>query len=91
MQGRDEQAEKILYRLHSDASDPEHEFARAEFYQIQKQLHIDKTLGNSWKIMFTKPSYLKRVGFACGLTFMIQSGGDLVINSKFHMQNPGSS
>lgn len=81
LQGREEQAESVLLKLHSNASDPEHEFARSEMYQIRKQIHIDKTLGSSWGHIFRKRSYLKRVGFACGLTFFIQSGGDLVINS----------
>lgn len=65
MQDREEEAQKILLQLHDDASDPEHEFARAEMYQIQKQLHIDRTLGSSWMHIFRKKSYLKRVGMAC--------------------------
>lgn len=65
MKNREEEAQAILYRLHSDSSDPNHEFASAEMYQIQKQLAIDRTLDNSWMDMFRKRSYLKRVGMAC--------------------------
>lgn len=65
MKDREEEAQKILHRLHSDPSDPEHEFARAEMFQIQKQIRIDRTLGNSWMHIFRKRSYLKRVGMAC--------------------------
>ena len=87
MKDREEEAQAILFRLHSDPSDSEHEFARAEMYQIQKQIRVDRTLGNSWKRMFTKRSYLKRVAMACGLTFFIQSSGDLVINSTYPTTN----
>lgn len=75
MQGRESEAEAILNRLHSDSSDPENEYARAEYFQIVRQLHIDKTLGNS--------SYRKRAIMAMAITFFVQSSGDLVINSQF--------
>ena len=65
MQDREEEARRILHRLHSDSSDANHEFATAEMYQIQKQIRIDRTLGNSWMHLFRKRSYLKRVGMAC--------------------------
>lgn len=81
MKGQEAKAQAILEKLHSDASDPDHEFAKAEFYQIVKQLHIDKTLGNSWMHIIKKPSYRKRAIIAVLLTSFIQSSGDLVINS----------
>jgi hypothetical protein len=65
MKDREEEAQTILYHLHSDASDPDHEFASAEMYQIKKQLHIDRTLDNGWVHLFKKPSYRKRVAMAC--------------------------
>ena len=82
MKGREDEARNILNKLHSDRSDPENEFARAEFYQIQKQLHIDRTLDTSWWHMIKKPSYRKRFLIAVSVTGFIQSSGDLVINSK---------
>jgi hypothetical protein len=81
MQDRIEEARIILDRLHSDPSDPDDTFARAEFYQIQKQLMIDRTLGSSWMDMFRKPSYRKRAFIALGTTGIIQCSGVLVINS----------
>lgn len=81
--GRENEAKAILEQLHSDKSDPDHTFANTEFYQIQKQLYIDQTLGNSWMHIFRKPSNRKRAYIGCGMTFFIQSSGDLVINSKF--------
>ncbi|KIW14757.1 hypothetical protein PV08_07542 [Exophiala spinifera] len=81
MQGRDEEAKQILFRLHSNPNDPENEFANAEYYQIEKQIAIDKTLGNSWMHMIKKPSYRKRCLLAIGTTGIIQCSGVLVINN----------
>ncbi len=71
MKDRIEDARDILLRLHDDATDPQHEFARAEMYQIQKQISIDRTLGSSWIHIFRKKSYLKRVGMACVRTLIV--------------------
>ncbi|KAK5095207.1 hypothetical protein LTR70_003635 [Exophiala xenobiotica] len=81
MKGRTQEAHDVLVKLHSHKSDPAHEVAEAEFYQINKQVAIDRTLGTSWKIMFTKPSYRKRALLAVGTTGIIQCSGVLVINN----------
>jgi len=81
MQGRTEEARKVLIKLHSNKHDPNHEGAEAEFYQIKKQIAIDRTLGSSWADMFTKPSYRKRALLAIGTTGIIQCSGVLVINN----------
>lgn len=78
LQGRTEEAHQILIQLHSNKNDPDHTGAEAEFYQINKQIAIDRTLGSSWKIMFTKPSYRKRALLAIGTTGIIQCSGVLV-------------
>lgn len=75
MKDRLDEAKVILDRLHSDPSDPNNEFARSEFYQIQKQIAIDKMLDSSWITMFRKPSYRKRAFLAIGTTFFIQCSG----------------
>jgi MFS family permease len=77
MQDRIEEAQTILNKLHSDPSDPDNTFARAEFYQIQKQIAIDRTLPSSWYHMFKRPSYRKRAFYAMGTTFFIQCSGVL--------------
>jgi len=82
MNGRVEEARQILDRLHSDPSDPDNEFARAEFFQIQKQVAVDLTLDRSWLSFFRKPSYRKRALLAIGTTGFIQCSGVLVINSE---------
>jgi hypothetical protein len=81
MQDRIEDAKLVLERLHSTPGDVDNSYAAAEFYQIQKQVVIDKTLGSSWKHMFKKPSYRKRALLALGTTAIIQCSGVLVINS----------
>lgn len=83
MNDRVEEAKAILDNLHSDPSDPENTYAATEFYQIQKQIAIDRTLGASWIQLFKKPSYRKRAFLALGLTGIIQCSGVLVINSQF--------
>lgn len=81
MQDRIDEARVILDRLHSDPTDPDNEYARSEFYQIQKQIFIDRTLESSWIAMFRRPSYRKRAMYAIGTTFFIQCSGVLVINN----------
>jgi hypothetical protein len=83
MNDRLDEAKVILQRLHSTSKDStDDEYALAEFYQIQKQVLIDRTLGSSWVHMFKKPSYRKRALLAIGTTGIIQCSGVLVINSE---------
>jgi len=77
MQGRDAEAEAVLMKLHADPTDPNNDAAKAEFYQIQKQIAIDRTLGNSWMHILKKPSYRKRALLAVGITGIIQCSGVL--------------
>ena len=82
MQDRGEEAKNILLRLHDDPSDPHHSFARSEYVQIQKQLALDRTLDDSWKHIFSKPSLRKRLWLSIATTGFIQCSGVLVINSE---------
>ena len=83
MNDRLHEAKAILQRLHSTSKDTtDDEYALAEFYQIQKQVLIDRTLGSSWVHMFKKPSYRKRAFLEIGTTGIIQCSGVLVINSE---------
>lgn len=81
MQGRDAEAEAVLFKLHADPSDPNNDAARAEFYQIQQQIALDRTLGNTWRHIWKKPSYRKRALLAVATTAIIQCSGVLVINN----------
>ncbi|EXJ74794.1 uncharacterized protein A1O5_01490 [Cladophialophora psammophila CBS 110553] len=78
MKGRVEEAEKIVLRLHVIPGDEDQEFARGEFYQMQKQAEFDRTL--SWDVFFKK-SYRRRTMLAVGFAFVGQSTGVLVINN----------
>lgn len=79
---REEEAHKVLRRLHSDKNDPTHNFALKEFYQIQKQAELDVKIPHSWLDLFKKPSYLKRVYVASLTNGLSQCSGVLVINSE---------
>jgi MFS family permease len=83
LKGRLEEAKSILDKLHSDKSDPDNTYARSEFYQIQKQILIDRTLDSSWIHIIKKASYRKRALLAIGTCGIIQCSGVLVINSKY--------
>jgi len=81
MQGRSDEAWKVISDLHADPSDPDSEYARKEFYQIQKQTEIDRTLNPTWKEMFVKPSYRRRSIMAIVFAFIGQSTAILVVNN----------
>lgn len=85
MKGRHEEAEAVLFKLHTDPSDPNNDAAAAESYQIRKQIAIDQTLGNSWLQIIKKPSYRKRALFAMLITGAGQCAGvSLVVSFMFH-------
>jgi hypothetical protein len=81
MVGRVEEAREIVMRLHHVKGDPDQEYARGEFYQMQKQTEFDQTLNPTWRQIFTKPSYRKRSLLVCGFSFIGQSTAVLVINN----------
>ncbi|KIX98818.1 uncharacterized protein Z520_05279 [Fonsecaea multimorphosa CBS 102226] len=81
MVGRVEEARKITMKLHHIKGDPDQEYARGEFYQMQKQTEFDMKLDSSWKAVFTKPNYRKRAVLAIGFAFIGQSTAVLIINN----------
>jgi MFS family permease len=81
MKGRVEEARKIVMDLHQVPGDPDQEYARGEFYQMQKQAEFDRSLSPTYKAMFFKKSYRKRTILACGFAFIGQSTAVLVINN----------
>jgi len=48
MKGEHEKAKEIVLKLHSIKGDSDQEFARSEFYQMQKQTELDRTLDPGW-------------------------------------------
>ena len=81
MKGRNEEAREVIMNLHRTKVDSDQEFARAEFYQMQKQTEFDLTLNPTWWEMFRRPSYRKRTMLAMGFAFIGQSTAVLVINN----------
>ncbi|KAF1981968.1 MFS general substrate transporter [Aulographum hederae CBS 113979] len=81
MKGHAEKAREIVMRIHSIPDDPDQEYPRSEFYQMQKQAEHDKKLEPTWLEMFTKPSYRKRTMLGCLFAFLGQSTAVLVINN----------
>lgn len=79
---RIEEARAIIHRMHSDPSDPTDEFAKREFYQMQKQIALDITFKTSYWEIFTRPSMRKRALTTILLEFCLMSSGVLVILSK---------
>jgi len=81
MVGRVDEVRDVVMRLHHVKGDPDQEYARGEFYQMQKQTEFDKSLNSSWIEMFRRPSYRKRTMLAIGFAFLGQSTAVLVINN----------
>lgn len=80
--GRPEEALQIILKLHKDEHDSENVFAYREFEQIKQQHIIDKENEVSWKDMFLKKSYRKRLIIGFVVMFASQTTGTTVINSK---------
>jgi len=81
LKDRSEEAFQIVHRLHAGPNDPNHNFAKREFYQMRKQLELDMRLSGSYWEIFKRPSFRKRALLTMALTFLTQSCGTLVINS----------
>ena len=88
MQGCDAEVESVLLKLHANRGDPNNDAAKAECYQIQKQIAIDRTLGNSWWHIIKKPSYRRRALLAIGVTGIIQCSGVLGTSSTSEDASP---
>jgi sugar porter (SP) family MFS transporter len=80
---RPEEALQVLKRLHTTKQDPQGHEAEREFYQMQKQLELDRrikaTVGNF--DIFTSPSNRKRALFAFGMMFGNMFTGILVVTN----------
>lgn len=48
MNGKVDKARDIVLKLHEIHGDPDQEFARGEFYQMQKQTERDREMNASW-------------------------------------------
>lgn len=85
-----EDAWKVVSKLHVISGDPQQEFARSEFYQMQKQAEADQRMDTSWKTICTRPSYRKRMLIGMAFAFFGQSTGAFVVNNYVRSQVPFS-
>ncbi|OQV06790.1 hypothetical protein CLAIMM_11315 [Cladophialophora immunda] len=81
MHGEVDKAREVVSKLHATKDDPQQEFARSEFYQMQKQAEADCEMETSWTGIFRKPSYRKRMLVGMGFAFFGQSTGAFVVNN----------
>jgi MFS family permease len=81
-QDKRDQAWEIVKRLHTSDDDPDHEYATAEFFQMRKQMELERAMDSSWLEMLRRPSYRKRLVIVLALPFILYSTGNLVITSK---------
>ena len=75
MHDRYDEAQKVLLSLHT------REEAAVELVEINAQMQIDRTLGNSYWDLIRKPSYRKRAILAFGTTCLCNFSGVLVISN----------
>lgn len=85
---RVEEARHIIFRMHSSLDDPEHEFARREFFQMKKQIRLDAEFATSYWSILKKSSMRKRLAMTVFLEFALMSSGVLVILSKSSSFSP---
>jgi MFS family permease len=79
---RSDKALEIVQRLHTSKDDPNHEYAKAEFYQMKRQHELAQGLPHSWMEMARRPSYRRRAVIAFTLPVILYSTGNLVVTSK---------
>jgi MFS family permease len=80
MQGRVDEAWAGVARLHTDANDPDQLATHEEFYQMRKQIELEKQNKSGYWTILTTPSYAKRAFLSCFVQFAANSTGALVIN-----------
>jgi len=78
---RNDEALRIIKKIHHDPNDPHDSAAHAEYVQIMKQVDFDKQQNSSYLQMFKKPSWRKRSLIALFLMFATQSTGCLGITT----------
>jgi hypothetical protein len=85
-QGRSDEAWRVTQKLHASKSDPDDNFAHAEYAQMQAQIDFERqhnavgTLAQA-KLAFSQKSFLKRLGLGFLVQFGNQCTGALVINN----------
>lgn len=81
IQGRDEEAWAGLKRLHGSDTDAEELATKEEFYQMRKQIELEKANPSGYWAILTTKSYAKRAALSCYVQFAANSTGALVITN----------
>ncbi|KAH8698760.1 general substrate transporter [Talaromyces proteolyticus] len=79
--GQDDEAWKVISRLHHDPNDPTDAAARAELFQIKAQVEMDKLEKPGYRQILSKPSWRHRAILVFFIQFASQSTGVLGINN----------
>ncbi|KAJ9614434.1 hypothetical protein H2200_002570 [Cladophialophora chaetospira] len=79
MQGRREEALAIVMSQHGQHGHAD--FARAEFFQMEKQAQMDMEQDASWSLFLFKASVRRRCIITCALAMFAQSTGNLVVQN----------
>ncbi|KZO89790.1 MFS general substrate transporter [Calocera viscosa TUFC12733] len=79
--GETDQVHEICKKIHKSKADPDHIYANLESREIIMQADLERHLDSSWRIMFTKRSYLKRLIFAALVTSTMNFSGIQAVTS----------
>lgn len=82
LKDRDDEALKILKRIHFEAGDEAHVVAHAEHFQIMQPLKLDRNIKTADLDMFRNPHWRKRCVFVIVLMFASQFAGVLGIGNS---------
>ncbi|KAL4802969.1 general substrate transporter [Aspergillus unguis] len=78
--GRQKEAWEVIKRMHANREhDPEHNIAKREMYQIQRQLEVDRRFDTSYMAIVKQASLFRRAWMTVLLELFIMSSGVLVI------------
>ncbi|KAH7014178.1 general substrate transporter, partial [Microdochium trichocladiopsis] len=82
-QGRDDEAWRILERLHAGegGTDAAKTSVREEFYQMRKQIEYEKSNPSGYWAILSNKSYAKRAALSCYVQYAANSTGALVITN----------
>ena len=82
---KNDEAWKIISRLHGAADDEDQIYAREEFYQMTQQVQVDASAwdqgGN--RQLFSKPSYRKRMWMGFFIQYAAQTTGAMVVYREY--------
>jgi sugar porter (SP) family MFS transporter len=77
--GRNEEAKSVLRKLHYNGHNED--FLELEYTEICEAIELDRKLAvKSWKGLFAKKSWRRRLALACGIQLAGQTSGINVIN-----------